>query len=262
MSFDDSEPSSVCSLCWTASGALALYASWNSPYASLQYQSNPGIIAPNGWYGIEWEITFSLTGAGTLKVWVNGNQVVNATGLNTNISFANRVYLGTPGGSANNPTAYYDDYRVWDNTGSTQNAPVGYDTKLITSLPAAGGAFTEWTPNGATANWECVDDNPPNGGATYVSGTTSGLMDAYVMQNPQLTANPVMVVARSYVTQNLSHSLKIGVDSSGTQSFGPSVTPTNVYGFIDACIPDDPATVAPWTYAGANAAQHCKQQTA
>lgn len=264
MAFDSGLNGTTTALVWTSTGELELYTEWAFSGQALRYTSAAGIIAPNGWYGIEWLVTAETTATGILQVWVNGNQVINVNNIITSDElYFNRVYLGAAGESGGGQISYYDDFRVWDATGSTQNAPVGYDTRIITVLPNGAGASTQWTPNGAGANWQCVDDNPPNGGTTYVSGAAAGLVDAYSMQNPGIVGNVYSVVARSYVTQTgAGRDVEIGVSSGGVQSYGTAVAPaTSGYGFIDACIPLDPNTGVAWLAAGANAAQHAKQET-
>lgn len=243
----------------STSGALGI---WSN--GSYRYLTGPGIIATNIWYGIEVEATVSSL-FGAVNVWVNGAQVMAVTGICTQASsniYANQVAIGDLFTEGVN--FYADDFRVWDGTGSTQNAPLGTDSRLLTSLADGAGAYAQFTPNGASANWQCEDDNPPDGDTTYVSGATSGLRDAYTMANPGLTEAPVMVVARSYVRKDdgATRSLEIGVDSSGTVGVGSSFVLSSSYAFIDSCIALDPHTSAAWTAAAANAAQHYKQETA
>jgi hypothetical protein len=248
-------------LCITPSGALSVL----NGGGATQVTSGVGLISTGAWYGIEIEVTISSS-AGTAQVWVNGAQVINASGLNTQRTgnaYGQQVGLGdiNDNGLVN---LQADDLRVWDNTGTTQNAPLGTDSRLLQSLPDGAGAFSQFTPNGAAANWQCVDDNPPDGDTTYVSGSSSGLQDAYDMPSPGMTVAPVMVVARSYVRKDDSatRSLEIGVYSGGTAGTGGSVVVGSSYQFIDACIPLNPDGNVAWTAAAANAAQHYKYETA
>jgi hypothetical protein len=250
-------------LVWTPAGALELWTAWASPYLTLRASTAPGIIAPNSYNGIEMLLTISTAAAGIVQVWVNGLEVMNVTGIitaPTSSGYVNQIQI-----SDGSIGCYYDDVRLWDSTGTTQNTPVGaslQDTRLITVLPAGPGAFTQFTPNGAAANWQCTDDNPPDGDTTYVSGSTAGLQDAYAMQNPLLTVSPLMVVGRSYARKDDSstRSLGVGAASAGVGSLGPTTALASTYGFVDGCIPNDPSTGVPWTAAGANAAQHYKEE--
>jgi hypothetical protein len=246
----------------TSAGALQLLSG-----GTVQATTPPGVMSTNAWYGIEAEVTIA-NGTGTAAIWLNGIQVINASGLYTQYygssgPYANQVAIGDVYGNGIAPM--FDDFRVWDNTGTYQNVAAGalnQDTQLVTELAAGAGAFTQFSPNGAAANWQCVDDNPPDGDTTYVSGATVGLQDAYAMQNPGLAAAPLMVLARSYARKDDSNprQLAVGVSSVGVSSVGPTVTLGSTYQFIDGCIPLDPNTVAVWTAAGANAAQHYKEE--
>jgi len=251
-----------CSLAVYQNGSIAI---WNGAYYSGNpiATTGPSMVTSAGWYGIEAEIT--VGSAGSANVWLNGVQQITATGINTQQSahaYANQVSVGDVQNNIAGMRA--DDWRVWDNSGSTQNAPTGTDGRLIAKVASGAGAFAQFTPNGAAANWQCTDEVPPNGGTTYVSGATSGLVDAYAMPAAAFTAAPLMVVAVSYASKNDggTRSLEIGVDSGGTQGYGPSTAVGSTYAYIQTCIALDPNTGAAWTAAAADAAQHCKQETA
>lgn len=49
-------------------------------------------------------------------------------------------------------------------------------------VPDGVGATTGWTPS-AGANWQCVDEVPPNGDTDYVSATAVATRDTYAFQN-------------------------------------------------------------------------------
>lgn len=251
------------SLAFFPTGAIAI--KQGDGGSSILATTGPGVIAP-GYFGVEVEVSISSS-AGTAQVWLNGVQVLSATGLNTQQSsnaYANQVSVGDlfNYGLAN---MLADDFRVWDNTGSVCNAPLGTDSRLIAKLPSGVGAVTQWTPNGAAANWQCVDDNPPDGDSTYVSCSTVSDDDAYSMPSAGFTAAPVMVIARSYARKDdgATRSMQVGVDSSGSALSGGNFTLGSTYAFIDGdCSSEDPHTLAAWTAAGADAAQHWKQETA
>lgn len=259
MGFYPSSGSNLTALVWNSAGEVQLWTSFQSPYDALLVSSGPGVLAPNGYYGIEWIVTLSTTATGSVQVWVDGTEVLNATGIvtqPTGYNYATSVQLFDNGG----PAAYADDYRVWDNTGTTQCAPIGtslQDSRLITKLPSGAGALAQFTPNGASANWQCVNTNPPPGDTTYVSGATAGLQDAYDTPSAGFTAAPVMVVARANARKDDSNTrqLAVGVDSGGHTAVGATATLNSTYAFVDGCIPDDPNTSAPWTAVGADGAE-------
>jgi len=47
---------------------------------------------------------------------------------------------------------------------------VNITNDFLTLRPNAAGDLTQWDPNGATNNWECVDEEEPDFDTTYVEG--------------------------------------------------------------------------------------------
>lgn len=224
-----------------------------------------GLIAPASLpnHGIEVAVTLSPT-AGTVQMWLDGAVVIPLTsGLNTTHGgnlYANQFALGE--GSDGGATFFTDYVRVWDNTGSYQNAPVGYDVRKLTKLPQGPGDLTQWTKNGGASNWQCVDNNPPNP-SDYVSSTASGTDDSYSMGSSGLTGIPSQTVVKSYVEKDDANTraIEIGVRSSGSNGLGSPYTLGTSYVWVDTCISVDPATGSPPTAAAADAFQHLKEES-
>jgi hypothetical protein len=249
----------------TIQWSLVAYPSGVIALASLgiQVSTGPGLFSSGVWFNLELQVTGGA-GTGTALLYINGFEVINATGLNTanGSTVVNQVSIG----DQQNRTGAMrcDDFRVWDNTGTTQNAALGTDSRIITKLPSSAGASTQLTPNGAAANWQCVDDNPPDGDTTYVSGASSGLVDAYGMPSAGLTAAPAMTVARAYARKDdgATRTFELGVESSGSYGYGGTETLASSYAYFDSCIPNDPHTGSPPTAAAADAFQFATQETA
>jgi hypothetical protein len=248
-----------CALNVTSAGAIQLV---NLSAGTAVATTSTGMFFPGIWYGFELEITIS-SGSGVCKLWAGGTQVINATGINTfrTTSTVNQVYLGDifDNGLGNSMA---DDFRVWDNTGSYQNAPLGTDRYQVSKLASGAGGYSQWTPNGAAANWQCTNDNPPNLGTTSVTSTAAGNYDAYGMPIAGFTAAPSMVVARSYVkkTGTGTPTFQNGVRSGTTNGLGNVQTTPSGYIFWDSCISLDPNISGAWTAATADAAQHLKYE--
>jgi hypothetical protein len=246
------------------SGAIAAWHGWLTVASTNLGASSPGIIQPNLFYGIECYFVVSTT-VGVVQVWVNGVEVLSLTGVNTaptNNNYATAIQVA----DTSNPGCYVDDLRVWDNTGAAMNAPLTYDSRIIEKLPSGAGGLAQLTPNGASANWQCCDDNPPDGDSTYVSGAASGLIDEYTAPIAGFTAAPVMVGTRVYARKDdgATRSLEFGV-TSGSASAASTAGAVNVgssYAFFDGVVIDDPNTSAPWTAAAADAAGFWKEETA
>jgi hypothetical protein len=237
----------------------------NSANTPLGPSSAIGLISPSSApnHGIEILVTFDAT-AGVIQAWLDGVQIINSSGLNTKNTanaFAGQFQIGD---SSTSQGIYTDYWRVWDATGASQNAPLGLDRRKLTKLPSGAGDLAQWTPNGAAANWQCVDENPPDNDTTFVSSNGAN-SDSYAMPSAALSgAGPSMVVAKSLVRKDdtATRSVQVGTRSSAVNGLGPAVTVGSSYAFADACIATDPATGVAWTAAGADTAQHLKFESA
>jgi hypothetical protein len=259
-----------CLLAVTPSGALQLYSGASggtvtigSPSASALIGVAPG-TQPN--HGIEIQTTFSGSSTGVLNVWLDGTQVMSETGLNNIVSsnaYANQIQLcGNSGSIGSSNQGFYTDYlRVWNSTGSYQNAPIGLDRQPITKLPSAAGTNTFMTPNGLTHNYQCVSVNPPNN-SDYVSANGTNIIDDYVVPTSGITQAPSQVVASSYYEKDdgATRTYTNGVLSSGTVGVGNTFTANSAYTWVQNCISLDPATGNPWTASSADAAHFLHEE--
>lgn len=229
-----------------------------------------GLIAPftSPNHGIEVQVSFSATN-GSVECWLDGSLVIAQTsGLNTIVTanaYANQAGLNASNslGLTAGMSIYSDYFRVWDTTGSYQNAPLGLDRRKLTKLPMGAGDLTQWTPNGPATNWQCVNENPPDGDVTYVASTAASTFDSYAMGASSLGTVPSMVVAKSYVRKDDSNTraIEIGVRSSGVNGLSSPITVGSSYAFVDTCISVDPNTGSPPTAAAADAYQHLKNES-
>jgi hypothetical protein len=245
-------------LAYQPSGELQLL---RGQTGTVQASTGPGAVTANLYTAIEIEVTVGSS-TGAVNIWVNGTPVLSATGLNTQATSnatANQVRIGDC--DMNGMIILLDDFRVWDGSGSAQNAPLGTDSRIVTKLPSSAGLLTGWTPNGAAANWQCVDDNPPDGDTTYVSSTAVNNQDSYQMPTAGLTQAPVMVVARSYIRRDDAgpHTAAVGVQQGSSGALGPTITIGSTYQFIDGCILVDPSTGLAFTAGGADTLEHLKE---
>jgi hypothetical protein len=249
-----------CSIGVSSTGAIVVYST-----SVLLGLTGPGLLGASSKasHGIEVDVVFHSS-AGSVKVWLDGAVVLTLTGIKTawtGNNFANQVSIGYRYGTG---AAIYSDYlRVWDMTGATQNAPVGFDCRKLTKLPQQAGDLTQWTANGAASNFQCVDESPPDEDSTYVSSNGNNY-DSYGMGSAGFGGVPSMIVARSRVRKDDANtrSIQIGVRSGGHNGLGSAVTLGTSYAFVDACIPTDPNGGGAWTAASADAAQHLKYESA
>lgn len=262
-----------CFLGITPTGALQFFTQVATFQPVAIGPSSPlGMIGPTTGtkpnHAVEVVVSFA-SGSGSVECYLDGALVIALTGglttIKSGIAQANQVGIGAPNSLGfNNGLNIYSDYlRVWDNTGSFQNAAIGFDCRKLTKLPVSAGDLAQWTPNGAAVNYLCVNENPPDDDTTYVSSSSTNL-DSYTMGTAGLLGIPSMVVAKSRVRKDDANtrSLQIGVRSAGSNGLGATNTLGTTYVVIDNCISVDPATGVVPTAAAADAYQHLKSEIA
>ena len=163
-----------CCLAVSSAGALALMNA--TSFTTVLAGSGPGVVSPGNWYFIDVDVTISGS-VGAITVHLNtplgGAALFSATGLNnlgfSGIASMNQFVIGDVG---NNISIRFDDFHAQDPTGSAPNTILGEGSRIYTKLPNGAGYATTLTPNGASANWQCVDDNPPDDDTTYNSAAS------------------------------------------------------------------------------------------
>lgn len=260
-----------------SAGGAGVFSLGLMPNGALQFMNNFGfalnlvgpssalaLIAPSPVpnHGIEMMVTICAHGqlTGAVQCWLDGKLVIPlTTGLDTagsSTPYANRITLGGAVGGFGNIAMSTDYWVVWDNTGTTENAPTGNDFTKLTKLATGPGDLTNWTPNGAASNWQCVNENPPDGDTTYVS-SSSLILDSYGVGVANFVTAPTMVVSRALVRKDdgATRAIEVGVRSAGSNGFGSPVTVGSGYTFVDSCISVDPHTLTKVTAAAADAYQ-------
>ena len=88
-----------------------------------------------------------------------------------------KVYEVRAGSFAGVGALFYDDIVLNDTTGSFFNSwPNGLKIHKV-SAPTSSGYYSQWTPVGATINYQCIDETPPTA-TDYVQGNY-GSKDSY-----------------------------------------------------------------------------------
>lgn len=231
-----------------------------------------GVALATGTFAyVEWKVLIANAG-GTVDVWINGASVLSLTGLDTQNTGAaqwNGVVLGHPGGvsSATTSTSQnvdFDDVYVSDGSGSAPWNTVLGDCRVDVRMPTGAGATTQWTPS-AGANWQCVDEIPPNDDTDYVAAATTGLTDTYVVQDA-----PVAGATIYGVQFNLNmKKTDAGVCTvapvtrhAGVNYSGAALSPGTAYAYGLQVAATNPGTGVAWVEADFNAAEFGCTRTA
>jgi hypothetical protein len=246
------------SLGCSASGTLQFYRNEPSGGTAIGVPSAGGLIGAGTWHFLELEIKIDPS-AGTVAVYLDGSltPAISSTGLNTQNTgdtYANVIQIGDYSNAL--PSGiYYDDLRVFDTTGSYCNSLIG-DTQVFSKVPSGAGALTEWTPNGSTPNYNCVNSVPPNT-SKFVSSATAGQEDTYAVPSAGLTINPAFVMTRHYAQKDdsIARSFQPVVRSNSVDALGTANVLPSSWKFFDSFFENDPNTSALWTAAAADVAQ-------
>lgn len=210
----------------------------------------------NAWFFVQ--IYFNIaTAAGNCEVRINGRTFVSFTG-NTADSGTGQWNGWFIQGVAT-PTMYLDNIVVYSTSG---NAPTSWtpETRVYEDLPSGAGATTGWTPVGAAANWQCVDEQPSNSDTDYVSAAAAGLTDTYAYSGTTVPTAALVYGVAVHVTARKDdaglNELNAVLRSGGTNySSGTTAVLSTNYARFRRLWDQDPATAAAWTVAAANAAQ-------
>ena len=248
-----------CALWVDSTGALQFFegSGTGTPIGTI---TAGNVLTPNVWYGLSITSTFSTASVGALAVYINGSAtpIISLTGI-TNAasgnSYANQVAIGS---SQNTPVATeYDDFYVWDTTGTTQNTRPSGEVRILTKMATAPGTYTNWTHNGLTTNWGNVAVQPPST-SDYNSNNTATTKDSYTVASAGLTTSPYFVVVRASLEKDdgASHTPSLFIRSGSVDSTGVATSAlTSGYLFYDYVPTVDPSTNSFWTGTGADAAQ-------
>ena len=144
--------------------------------------------------------------------------------------------------------AYFDNFIMDD-------ADWVGDTKIQAVVPTGAGNSTGWTPS-AGANWECVDETPPND-ADYVSVNAIDTTDTYATENLAGTISNVKCVqVQARVKTDgapTPTNLKLVTRSGGTDYLsGDNLVPVAEKSF-SYLWENNPADAAAWEEADVNA---------
>ena len=282
--FSASQATLIAGVAWTigdtSSGPILAFDDMSAGGEQLSLQFNPSTnklsVRRNGttlatgptalFAGIPYYIEFKATidsAAGSYTVKINEVQELTASGVNTRgigtNNSADSVRLGGGvgfsifGGGSFFNAGYFDDFYCCDGSGGVNNDFLG-DVRVQCLFPNGPGATTGWTPLSG-ANWQNVDEVPPDGDTTYVSAGTPGTIDTYAMTDLAATTGTVKGV------QTVIDARK---DDSGTRTIAPVFhigasdyvgTNQNImtaYSMFLQPYDTSPATSAAWTVSEVN----------
>lgn len=187
----------------------------------------------------------------------SGNVILNLTGQDTRnggTPLIDTVSAGYTGAFV--ALTAFDDWHVWDSTGSICNTWTN-DTRVDHKLPTGAGNSAQFTPS-TGSNYACVDEANWNT-TDYVESSTAGHKDTYAFGDISHSPPNIYAVLLTAVAQKDdagARSLKMVSRSGGTDYSGSATTLNQgSYSRVVDVREADPATSAAWTQSGWNSSE-------
>lgn len=211
-------------------------------------------LLTNTWYYIEIK-AFQSGASGTVEVKLNGVSEIAST--TANIGSTNLDSVGIIGVSGN--TTDFDDIYVVDTTGAAPRNTFLGDVRVVTVMPNADGAHAQWTPSSGANHFDRVNELTgtfPDGDTTYVSDSTPGHYDTFVVDDVDAGATVLAVQTNLYARKDDAATRQIApvVRQSSTDHDGTTVTLGSTYQFQTQVWNQDGAG-SDWTASSVNAAE-------
>lgn len=206
-------------------------------------------------YHMEVKVTIAVSG--TIEVRLNGVSVVtysgDTSGSYTHVGLYGRDGTQLVGDTVNRPYHVYDDWYIWDSTGSVNNDWLGERAVTVYYADADGSPFV-WTKSSGSDGFSLVDAPTLAVGADYVQATAPG--DLAEFQFDELDSNDINIVgvkilALGQKTGSDPATLKVTTpgDSTGTTLTLSQTDPMPAKVIYDV----DPQTGTTWLSPSVNA---------
>jgi hypothetical protein len=205
-------------------------------------------IADNSWHWVEgsWDLNFAAGVTGFARLYVDGNLVASTSSSARTSSITPPTAFRFVMQANNSNQCWMDDLSIWDNTGSVANTtPLGKQ-RIMTLVPNAAGASTQFTNTGtASSNAAAVNSSWTNS-ANYVSGT-AGVVDTYQLSTSQSIGNVIGVstIHRAYAASAAVATFLPTLALSGTVATNAQVSLTTTPVIVQQFWPMDPSN-NPW----------------
>jgi hypothetical protein len=153
-----------------------------------------------------------------------------------------------------NGNYYFDDWIMWDTTGTVNNDFMG-DRRLYLSLPNANGVQQDFTASAGSA-FNCVNQIPAVD-TTYIQGAAAGNVSEFTKGAIGIGSNDIaamVVIGRLFKSDAGVASGRVGIDSAGNVLNSVEYFPGTTGAWFKLFAERDPNGTIAWTRAAADAA--------
>ncbi len=209
-------------------------------------------IAYGTWNYVEIQCVKGATG--TIEYHLNGALIGGPSVSNFGTGNANNLQLFH---NRSGQTSYYDDMYFLDNAGTLNNTFLG-DVRVETLMPTGVGNQSDWTRNGGAANWDRVDEIPPDGDTTYNAASVVGDVDTYVFADPTPSSGTVFGLQTNLTTRKTDAGVRTtkAVTRVGGTDYDGAATAALATGYsVYTEIQEQDPTAVDWTLASVAAAE-------
>lgn len=204
------------------------------------------------WYYIEVEYSID-TGAGYLRVFVNGSPIINFTGNTQGIAGVNTsARVGLFGSGVSGHLMSFDDIYVSD------RATRFGECRVEPLRPNGDTATKGFTPNAGVDNYARVNEVLTDGDTSYVYSSLVGAEDLYDIDNLSVTPQNIFAVQTRVVARKddvATRVIQAGLKSGATTVYGSDFFLASSYTTKVDIYEEDPNTTAAWTKAAIDALQ-------
>lgn len=182
------------------------------------------------WYYSEFFVS-SLQSGNVVTLRINGTTLVQGT-MPSSIPDSPLVnaYVGGPVYvSATTQPVIYDNFYCFSGTGGLVTSMLGPQVVSVLT-PAGNGRVDQFTANGASPNYNCVNTIPPNP-AKFVSSNAVGTTDCYTLSALPGGLGPINGVEVTVNTENTvsGRTLSIGLGNGTTENYSNTLAPGASY---------------------------------
>lgn len=223
--------------------------------------SDPSVVSGGTTFYLGAAVTINNAGEGSVDLYVNNVLVASSGGVTTSETGSNTCNgIGVYGIA--NGTTYFDDLVINNASGSHNNA-VPEPQQVLVAYASGAGRYTQMTPQGAGANWQCVNSVVTNSLATDVAAGTVGLKDAYGMTFPSVSnIVGVSTVDCAKTSDGGSATITPGFSDGTTDALGSAIAVPSSFQFLQECFDINPITTNPWAVADLSTLQKLVERSA
>lgn len=222
----------------------------------------PGALTPGGWNYVEIEFKPASSSNGYVRVYVDGNLVINessrstAQSFYTSRGFALDMATSTPGTGSD--FIAFDDVYLLDADGSTHTERLG-ERRVIVTVPNSDETPNDWTPASGVDNYAMLDGVEPDN-AVYVEADTSGDDDHYGLTDISASNVECLQIDVECVSTDGSPTLHVGFDDGTADEVSGGVIGTGSNTVVRALFPTDPSGAA-WSQTSVNSVEATQRMT-